>query len=455
MTTPESPETPIDPRLKAMLDNLQPTPARDPEAAARGRARFINELAELGSLNQSVQKPSLINLAKERWTMFRNTLGQRIALTTLTVMIVAVVFLFGSATVTAYAAQGALPGDALYAVKTSLEGTRLALTGNAAAQFELHLQYAERRLAEVSSLIDNKRFDDVGVATAAFQAHIQDALAELKIVSANDPQKAGELAGKITSALTRYAQVLSGMAAGVPDAVQADLLKALSVTMPEGSLEVKSDGELEFVGVVSEISANTWTIGGRTFQVTAATEIKGAPQVGSLVKVHASLAADGSLTAREIELAAGDDLGGGDDNDNGNANDGNDNGANDDNGNDANANDNGGDDGNDNGANDDNGNDNGGDDGNDNGGDDGNDNGGDDGNDNGGDDGNDNGGDDGNDNGGDDGNDNGGDDGNDNGGDDGNDNGGDDGNDNGGDDGNDNGGDDDNDNGGDDDNDNG
>ena len=45
-------------------------------------------------------------------------------------------------------------------------------------------------------------------------------------------------------------------------------------------------------------------VAGKTILISAATEIKGAFVVGHLVKVHALLAEDGSLTAREIELAA-------------------------------------------------------------------------------------------------------------------------------------------------------
>jgi hypothetical protein len=65
--------------------------------------------------------------------------------------------------------------------------------------------------------------------------------------------------------------------------------------------------EFEFVGVVVSIGASQWVIGDHTVIVTAATELKDTIQVGDTVKVHAQAGSDGVLTAREIELSAGDD----------------------------------------------------------------------------------------------------------------------------------------------------
>lgn len=63
------------------------------------------------------------------------------------------------------------------------------------------------------------------------------------------------------------------------------------------------DREVEFTGTVQAIVGNTWTVNGRTFVVDVSTEIKGTIAVGQMVKVHARMAADGSLTASEIEMA--------------------------------------------------------------------------------------------------------------------------------------------------------
>ena len=65
-------------------------------------------------------------------------------------------------------------------------------------------------------------------------------------------------------------------------------------------------GEIEFSGVVSAIGPDTWTVDGRMLWVDASTEIKGSPAIGDTVKVHAIVAADGQLRAREIERESGE-----------------------------------------------------------------------------------------------------------------------------------------------------
>lgn len=66
-------------------------------------------------------------------------------------------------------------------------------------------------------------------------------------------------------------------------------------------------GMLEMTGVVQSISGSQWTIGGKTFLVSAQTEIKGAISVGDLVKVEAVINADNSLSATEIKKVVAPD----------------------------------------------------------------------------------------------------------------------------------------------------
>jgi len=95
-------------------------------------------------------------------------------------------------------------------------------------------------------------------------------------------------------------------------------------TLVADRIEKEDDGqglEVEFVGIVEAVGDASWTISGQVVGIDASTQILGAPQVGDSVEVHASKAADGSLTAREIKLedgggdhgAGGDDQGSGDD----------------------------------------------------------------------------------------------------------------------------------------------
>ncbi len=90
--------------------------------------------------------------------------------------------------------------------------------------------------------------------------------------------------------------VLAALALGAIGVAFARELSGVSTNTVTGQ-------ELEFTGTVESINGNTWIIDGRTVLVDLTTELKGFISAGQVVKVHASMAADGSLVASEIELA--------------------------------------------------------------------------------------------------------------------------------------------------------
>jgi hypothetical protein len=65
----------------------------------------------------------------------------------------------------------------------------------------------------------------------------------------------------------------------------------------------QSASETEITGTITSITPETWTVDGTEFLVLPQTEVDGAFVVGDVVKVHLFSAADGSLTAREVEYA--------------------------------------------------------------------------------------------------------------------------------------------------------
>jgi hypothetical protein len=59
---------------------------------------------------------------------------------------------------------------------------------------------------------------------------------------------------------------------------------------------------VDFSGPVEAISGSSWTIGGKVVAITPQTVITGTIAVGDKVKVTATKAADGTLTALTIKL---------------------------------------------------------------------------------------------------------------------------------------------------------
>jgi hypothetical protein len=76
--------------------------------------------------------------------------------------------------------------------------------------------------------------------------------------------------------------------------------------------DLSGGSENEFYGTVTAIDGNIYTIDDQQVIINENTEVKNSIQVGDVVKVHAWTAADGSLTAREIELASADETSGDD-----------------------------------------------------------------------------------------------------------------------------------------------
>ena len=141
----------LDPKLGALLEQLRPTPARDLQAAAKGRAKYLDEAI---SIRQAVSP--IPSNRHTRWidtiqTAFRRK-ERSPMLATLVTILLSVTLLFGGAGATVYAAQSSLPDDLLYPVKTYSEDARLDLAGGPQQQLGLSLDFTNRRVDEIAAL---------------------------------------------------------------------------------------------------------------------------------------------------------------------------------------------------------------------------------------------------------------------------------------------------------------
>jgi len=169
-----------------------------------------------------------------------NILSKPSGLRSIIVIALVALLLLGGIGITGVAAQSAIPGDALYTVKTSIEQARLSLAKDASDRAQLALDFAEERLVEISALVQEGRTREIKNAVISFEASINRAIIELETVAKGDPARATELAQEITSALTRYAQTLSVLAASAPDSILNDVNRALDSTNLAGSFDTSS-----------------------------------------------------------------------------------------------------------------------------------------------------------------------------------------------------------------------
>lgn len=150
-------EEPVDREMIERLNVLRATPPRNPQKAALGRARYLTTIHRLARQPNSaavVSAPLLLRL-KEWLEQLSSPLFRKERLSmvsVLTTLLVVFSLVFGGAGATAYAAQGSLPNEVLYPVKTVLENTNLALAGTPEAKIDLLVSYADRRADEMLTL---------------------------------------------------------------------------------------------------------------------------------------------------------------------------------------------------------------------------------------------------------------------------------------------------------------
>jgi hypothetical protein len=225
----------IDPQLQDYLDLLKSVPERDPQAKTRSRAKFLNELDEYFPQAQPVHGPSAgwaAFVAKLRSRLTIQPIS-RVALVTLSIILLISVVLFGGATATASASKAALPGDRLYPLKTGLEQARLSITSNPAAQANLYMEIASRRLLEIQVLAAGRRFEAIEPLAYEFQAAVKKSLEAVNLLAASDPLQAAQLKAQINLQLAQFAQALNLMLEEVPISIQGSVQQAITTTTEE------------------------------------------------------------------------------------------------------------------------------------------------------------------------------------------------------------------------------
>ena len=142
----------LDPWLKNTFNDLQNIPPRSPQAEARGKVNFLKQAAVYRQADS--QKASQ---SHKRWSNTIYPLFQRSerlpVLNALVAIVIAVVIFFGGTGATVYAAQDSLPDQAMYPLKTWSEDAILSVTGSTQTRLNYVLDFSDRRMAEISSLL--------------------------------------------------------------------------------------------------------------------------------------------------------------------------------------------------------------------------------------------------------------------------------------------------------------
>lgn len=124
------------------------------------------------------------------------------------------VFVAGSGGGTSYAAQGALPGDLLYAVKIHVnEFVEIALATTPTAEAEVQAVLAERRVEEAQDLASQGKFTTLAAEQLQLQLdeHVAAAQSLTEVLKTKDPGAAAQINTKLASSLAVNDAVLTSL----------------------------------------------------------------------------------------------------------------------------------------------------------------------------------------------------------------------------------------------------
>ncbi len=130
----------------------------------------------------------------------------------------------------AEAAQAALPGDALYSVKTSVEGIRLALAPDDFDKGQLLLTLAENRVDEIQQLAARGRYGEIPPTVQTFEVEVESATATRNRMDKTNAASAKALAQKVKETLSLSTAVLEAVLQTVPVEARPAIAHALDVS---------------------------------------------------------------------------------------------------------------------------------------------------------------------------------------------------------------------------------
>jgi hypothetical protein len=153
--------TEVESLLRERLEELKPVPPRNPQAAARARARFV---ADVRAARE----------ARQRWGwgfIFRK---QQFAMNMIVALAVIVGLFVGGGT-TVRAAQDDLPNEPLYGIKTLSEDISLQFQRDPEAKVERLMELSQTRVQEMTQLVESGQTPPEQVLLRLEQ-HMQEAL---------------------------------------------------------------------------------------------------------------------------------------------------------------------------------------------------------------------------------------------------------------------------------------
>jgi hypothetical protein len=198
-----------------------------PGFVSASRRRLLEKIEQ----EQAIQESPHTALGLSGLLQFWQTLvGQRRLVFQIALVLLLVFGMVAGTSGVARAAQAALPGDLLYPVKTSLERASIAVAVGDAAKASLDIQFAQRRLAEIQSLLLENHDDQVAATVLLFEEHINSAIRHLVALETQDPTRGRALAASLRSVMQEQVGTLKVLAAGASQPAREQIDQILLIS---------------------------------------------------------------------------------------------------------------------------------------------------------------------------------------------------------------------------------
>ena len=130
-------------KLKNQLKNLQEVPARDLQQSHIGKEKFLSQAKNI----QPRRIPARASKTRVGVPLRKSWVPR------LATILAVVLFALSSIGGTVYAAQGSLPDDLLYPLKTLTEDIQIGLESDPEERLDLYVSFANRRLEEIEAQV--------------------------------------------------------------------------------------------------------------------------------------------------------------------------------------------------------------------------------------------------------------------------------------------------------------